>query len=335
MEANALALLNIVQNSGLDKQKQDYLLEKFSDATLLAEQWAAKAKEIVVTDESQTDLMKSAREGRLLLKDKRVEIEKTRKQLKEASLAEGRAIDTIAKTLTALIEPTEKYLDEQEKFAERKEAERVRLLNIERLNMLAPYITELQPMAANNYGVMPQLQFDAILLGYKTQHEQRIEAARKAEEERIAKEEQDKKDREAQRIENERLKKEAEEREKAFAEERKAAEEKAKKERAEIEAKAKAEREESERKTRIEREAREKAEKELREKQAAEEKERLALEALEAAPDKEKIKDLLQRLIDFELPLVKTKKSNAIVDGVKYQLQSITDNLRKSLETLK
>jgi len=324
METNALALLNIVQDSGLDKQKQDYLLEKFSDATLLAEQWAAKAKEIVVTDESQTDLMKSAREGRLLLKDKRVEIEKTRKQLKEASLAEGRAIDTIAKTLTALIEPTEKYLDEQEKFAERKEAERIKTLQQERYAILKPYLSEYDLQIPMDLGKAPESQFNALLAGYKATYEKRIADEKKAEDDRIAKEEQDKKDREAQRNENERLKKEAEEREKAFAEERKAAEEK-----------AKAEREEAERKTRIEREAREKAEKELREKQAAEEKERLALEALEAAPDKEKIKDLLQRLIDFELPLVKTKKSNAIVDGVKYQLQSITDNLRKSLETLK
>lgn len=181
-------LVKIISDSGLDKQKQDYLLEKFSDAISLSEVWAKKAKEIVVTDESQTQLMKDAREGRLLLKDKRVEIEKTRKQLKEQSLSEGRAIDTIAKTLTALIEPTEKYLDEQEKFAERKEEMRVKALKHDRVILLMPYLSLMDIDMIPNLGGIGQVQFDAMLTGYKTIHEKKIADEKKAEEDRIAKE---------------------------------------------------------------------------------------------------------------------------------------------------
>ena len=49
-----------------------------------------------------------AREGRLFLAQKRIDVEKARKALKEQSLRKGQAIDAIAKFLTSLIEPTEK-----------------------------------------------------------------------------------------------------------------------------------------------------------------------------------------------------------------------------------
>lgn len=343
METNAL--VKIVEQSGLDKQKQDYLLEKFSDATLLAESWAAKAKEIVVTDESQTDLMKSAREGRLLLKDKRVEIEKTRKQLKDSSLKEGRAIDDIAKALTALIEPTEKYLDEQEKFAERKEADRIMVLDIERKNLLQPYVdTVVMSFPQGQLGKMPQQQFDAMLSGYKSMFEKRISDEKLAEEQRIAKQKADEEARAAQRIENERLKKEADEREKQFAEERKAAQEKADKERKEAEEKARKEREAFEAKLKEEKriadEQKAKLQKQLDDENArrkAEEQAQLKLieeqEKLASAGDKEKIKDLIQRLNDFNFPEVKSKKAKAIVgnatDTIKNLIIIVTQSSSK------
>jgi len=48
----------------------------------------------------------------------RIEIEKTRKALKEQSLRKGQAIDSIAKYLTSLVSPIEEYLKQQEDFAE-------------------------------------------------------------------------------------------------------------------------------------------------------------------------------------------------------------------------
>lgn len=331
-------LVKIIEQSGLDKSKSDYLLEKFADYTAIAAEWEKKAKEIVVTDESQKDLMQQAREGRLLLKDKRVEIEKTRKKLKADSLAEGRAIDSIAETLTDLISPTEKYLDEQEKFAERKEAERVKLLQVERWSLIKPYVDESLWMVYSNLGTLQQGIFDNMLLGAKTTYENKIAAEKKAEEERIEKEEQDKKDREAQRIENERLKKEAEEREKTFAEELLIANQKAQKEREQIEAKAKAEREESEKILLAERKlAKEKLDKEteaarklaaeLQTKKDQEERERAEQEKLDVAPDKEKIKDLIVRLTNFDLPEVKSKKAKQIIAATQVKLLELIDNV--------
>lgn len=112
----------IVKESGLDTTKAQQILDKFTDYFQVADEWERRAQEIVVTDASQTMDMKIAREGRLFLREKRIDVEKARKRLKEQSLREGQAIDGIAKTLTALIKPIESYLETQEKFVELKAA---------------------------------------------------------------------------------------------------------------------------------------------------------------------------------------------------------------------
>ena len=127
----------IVKESGLETTKANYILEQFKDYFNIAAEWEAKAKSIVVTDESQVVDMQMARTGRLFLREKRIAVEKSRKALKEQALREGKAIDGIANVLKALIEPIEKYLDDQEHFVENKkkaeeqEAARVEALKLE------------------------------------------------------------------------------------------------------------------------------------------------------------------------------------------------------------
>lgn len=111
-------LQTIIANSGLQGHKAEGILIDFQSYFDIAAEWEAKAKTIIVTDCSQKDEMELARKGRLFLKDKRIAIEKRRKELKEDALREGQAIDGIAKVLKGLIEPIENYLEEQEKFVE-------------------------------------------------------------------------------------------------------------------------------------------------------------------------------------------------------------------------
>jgi len=138
---NQLAI--IVNESGLEETKAQYILDRFQEYFTIAAKWELKAKSIVVTNETQVAEMKMARAGRLFLKEKRIAIENARKHLKEQSLRESRAIDGIANVLKALIIPIEKYLDEQEHFIEikaakaaaekeRKEAERLEAERIAR-----------------------------------------------------------------------------------------------------------------------------------------------------------------------------------------------------------
>ena len=132
-------LVRVIETSGLDKTKAQVLLDKFTGYFEIASEWERKTKELIVNDISQVTEMKMAREARLFLSKKRIDIEKTRKALKEDSLREGQTIDAIAKILKNLIEPIENELEKKERFAEIKEAERKAELKAERTEKLLPY----------------------------------------------------------------------------------------------------------------------------------------------------------------------------------------------------
>ncbi len=114
----------IVDESGLEKSKAQIILDKFQDYFEVAALWEKEARGLVVTDASQTDIIEQAKLGRKILSSKRIDIEKTRKLLKENSLREGQAIDGIAKTLKALIIPLEDYLKQQECFVQIEKAKK-------------------------------------------------------------------------------------------------------------------------------------------------------------------------------------------------------------------
>ena len=120
--ANELKI--IVEKSGLEPTKGKFILEKFQDYFEIAAEWEKKAKAIVVTSPTQEADMERAREGRLILKDKRIALEKARKELKEQALREGKAIDGIANVLKALIIPIEEHLYKQENFVKIQEEEK-------------------------------------------------------------------------------------------------------------------------------------------------------------------------------------------------------------------
>jgi ribosomal protein S20 len=150
----------------IEKTKADYIKEKFQDFTQSIEEWSEKAKAIVVTDESQKEIMTEAREGRLLLKSKRIEVEKVRKSLKEQSLSEGRLIDSVAKYLTSLIEPAEKHLELQEKFVEIQEQNKRAKLKEDRIKLLAPY-SEVIDAYSIQLDLITEEAFTTILNGSK------------------------------------------------------------------------------------------------------------------------------------------------------------------------
>jgi len=128
-EKNELAI--IVKESGLEPAKAQVMLDNFSDYFKVAAEWEVRAKTIIVKDASQIVDMKMARTGRLFLREKRIAIENTRKELKEQALREGKAIDGIANVLKALIVPIEEYLEQQERFVEIKTAAEAEARRIE------------------------------------------------------------------------------------------------------------------------------------------------------------------------------------------------------------
>ena len=182
-------LVKIVKKSGLEKTKAQYMLDNFTDFFEIAKEWEIKAKAIKITNATQITEMKMAREARLFLRGKRIDVEKARKKLKEQSKREGKAIDGVANVLKALIVPIEEHLKNQENFVKIQEAER-----------RAKIVAEADAKAERE----------------RIAKEKAEEAERKAEEERI-------------RLENIKLKEEAEKREKIMQKEREEAKREAEK----------------------------------------------------------------------------------------------------------
>lgn len=134
----------IVKNSGLEKSEGNSLMEKFSNYEDIAKEWEGKAKSIVVTDSSQTTEMAMAREARLKFSKLRIDVEKSRKAMKEQSLRKGQAIDAIARFLVSLISPIEEHLKLQEDFTKIEEAKKQEQLRIEAENKAEKERLELE-----------------------------------------------------------------------------------------------------------------------------------------------------------------------------------------------
>lgn len=237
-------LARVVQQNNLEPVSAAALIEAFQPLFAEAESVCRDAAAIEVTDATQVSEIKKARAARLQLKDIRVRAEHERKRLKEDSLRRGKAIDGIANVIKFLVEPAEERLLAQEQFAERKEAERKAALRAAREDQLRPYGVDPSFYRLDD---MPEAEFAQLVASSRAGHEARLEAARKEEEDRRARETADREEKARMQAENERLRKEAEEREAAMREERvraeaerRAADEAARKEREALEAKARA-----------------------------------------------------------------------------------------------
>lgn len=110
-------LMEIAQASSLTKEAAKTLVDEFRAAVSLDDAFVEKSMAIVVTDETQTEIMAAARDLRLKLKAQRVEVENLRKRKKDHYLRAGQAIDGVANHVKGLIEPVEKHLKAQEDFA--------------------------------------------------------------------------------------------------------------------------------------------------------------------------------------------------------------------------
>ncbi len=321
----------ILKGQGIAKENITQLLEAFGAPFEAAGEILKDYKTIVVTDVSQTDLMTKAREKRLNLKKTRVEVEHKRKQLKEESQKTGRAIDNVAAFVKQIIEPAEEYLEVQEKFRELKAAEEAAKRKSLRIEQLNKWVDE---PSLYNYEFLDDKQFGELVDSLKTNYENKIEEAKKAEEERAAREKAYLLEQESIRVDNARLRAEAEAKESALALER----EKAEQQRKVLEAQAAKERAEAQAKLEEERKAREAVEKIEVDRKAAEsallaQQEEVKRKAL-LAPDKEKLisfADVIERL---ELPNVANREAGKLLDETQDFLNRISKNLRNKAREL-
>lgn len=129
-------ITTVLQSYSVDENLKALVQETFADFFNDAQKWAEIAKTINVTDASQTEMIAQAGEARKQMKRIRLDIEGKRKDTKEAYLKTGQMIDEVARTLTKPITEIEKHLEEQEKFVQRMEQERIALLRTKRIAMM-------------------------------------------------------------------------------------------------------------------------------------------------------------------------------------------------------
>lgn len=332
-EFTNVEVLNLIEQNGIQVAPNRNIVDSFLNFFGEVRKWQTQAQALTITSIEQTSEMKIARQARLALKNIRVEVEHTRKRLKEDSLRTGQTIDAVAKILTNEIAPIEKHLEEQEKFAEIQEKKRKAQLRAARELALEPFTVDTQHY---NLEDMPEDAFQSLLSSIAIAYQQQKAAQEEAEAQRIAQEKAEAEAREEQRKENERLKAEAE----AMRKEKEEAEKLARQERERLEAQAKAAEQEAQ-KERIAREKieRERAEKEAAEKVAQEKAEKARLKAEKAErnrPDKEKllafaleIDALAQKSIEIQ-----SDEYGAILQRARISLRSLSNTLTSEANSL-
>ena len=328
--------------SGLAVEKHNALANRFNPFAEEMKGLLKQAAAIVVKDESDTKGMQAARETRLALRAIRVDIEKSRKEAKEAALREGKAVDGMANVLKYMIEPEEARLKELEDFVKLAEERRKAELSETRTAQLEAVEIDC---SCFDLGNMSAEAYATLLASSKAGYEakkaaeaaeiKRIEDERKAAEKAEAeRRKQEAEERARIEAENAELRKKAEAAEKAAEAERKAAaaeqakrDKAAEKERAKIEAERK----------KLEAELRKKAEAEQAERDriAAEAKAAADAEkAKAAAPDKDKLIALDRDICALVMPSVVGDVALAAIAETRNHLNAIIGGLRKAVKDM-
>lgn len=332
--------LDIVEKSKAEQIKSTFLpmtemLSEFeSDYSALIEE-AKKG----VTEE----ITSKAKRLRLDIAQVRIKTEHIRVEQKQEYLRAGKAIDGVSNILKWAVTDKENELKKIENHFEILEKERLQKLQSDRVVELSKYLTDAEERDLSS---MDADVWKAYLQTKKTEHEDRVAAEKKAEQDRIEAERKRAEEIEKQKVENERLKKEAEEREKEAEKERKKREAQEKKRQAEekkrrekeaeerrlIEEKAAKEAEEKEAQLKKEREEKEAIQRKLREKEA---EEKAAKEAEEARVQSElnkgdaaKVKDLTSDLESLKNRYVfKSSKNKKMMSDVSTLLDKIINHI--------
>jgi hypothetical protein len=335
-------LVQIAESVSVEKRTevQSVLNHVFNGVSKMRDQ----LESVVVQDENDKTNMKLANTIRLGVRQVRLDAEKTfdsKRSEVQAQMLSYKTEDQLwlkaKQTMQILTKEIEEQARWKEETRERYELEQKELKVQQRIVAVSKFAPEITRSEFEN---MSDDFFSVFLSGLEKAHNEKIEALKKAEEERIAKEKAEAEERERIRLENERLKAEAEAKEKQLAAERAAAEA----ERKILEEKAIKEIQEAEAKLKAEREAKEKIEAELKAKAEAEAKanaEREAKEAAElkakqeaekkakAAPDKQKLNDFAKVIDELVFPELKSDEANKVLLDAKGLLAKVSNFIRE------
>jgi len=325
-------------SSGVSAEKRNEVQTVLNQVFQGVSKMRTQLDKIEISDENDKVSMQMARTVRLAVREDRLNAEKIfdakRSEVQQAMLG-FKTEDSLwlkakqtMQILTKEIEETAKWKEETKT---RFDAEQKELKIQQRINK----ISKFSDIGRQEFENMSDETFEMFLSGIEKQYNDRIQAEKKAELDRIEKEKAEIAERERIRLENEKLKKEAEEKAKELEAElqdaeleKKAIEEKAKKEKAV--AKAEVERLEAKYKAKVEAE-REAEAKRIKELQDAELKAKKEAEKLAKAPVK---KQLLHWIDSFDYEKSDLIEKETICNSILLKFQGFKDWAKKEVESL-
>jgi hypothetical protein len=119
-------------NTVTDGKLKPTLQDAYIATARLAQDWMAKAKQIVVASETDTAAMIEAKVVRLEIRGVRLAAKKRHGELKAPINGYARTVDACERMIREACEPVEAYLLDQEEFIQRKAAREIRERSIKR-----------------------------------------------------------------------------------------------------------------------------------------------------------------------------------------------------------
>lgn len=168
-------VLEVEAINGLALTTKDAIQTAFLPFAQQFEEWKEKAGQIIVSDVSQIEEMKAAREARLALVKVRTGADKVRQELKAESLKYGKAVQEVYNKIEASITPIEQYLEAQEKFKEVVEAKE----RAEKLNARMEQIREFPHVQSSEIAGLSDEMFNVFVKGLHDERDRRIAAEKR------------------------------------------------------------------------------------------------------------------------------------------------------------
>lgn len=159
----------IIKASELSEENKLSLQMTFAQYIDVINTWKQNVSSLNITDESQIELIETAKEGAKYIKKVRTTIDKIRKETGGEYYKQYKAINNAANLLLGELEPIEEILIEKSKFIENKRKVEKEALNDKRLTLLQPY-AEFAVMNFD-YSDMSEEDFDKTLKGAKAAYD--------------------------------------------------------------------------------------------------------------------------------------------------------------------
>ncbi|MGV4405290.1 hypothetical protein ACQ1PF_09670 [Ornithobacterium rhinotracheale] len=183
-EITTLKIIEAPELKSVEPSRAKQIQATFEPMVLMLEDFEARYNEIVAQEITE-EITKQAKRLRLDISKVRIEAEKVRKAQKEEFLRAGKAIDGVANILKWAVTEKENKLKEIERHFEILEQQRLEALQAQRAEELSPYVEDAHE---RDLAKMEEDVWNAYLQTKINDYNARIEAEKKAEEERLERE---------------------------------------------------------------------------------------------------------------------------------------------------